>query len=82
MRKVALCFAWVSISEDGAVGTNQNKKVLWDKIIEKFHENCNGGKREGGGLYDRWKTINKACTLWKGSLEKAVVEMASGMSAA
>ena len=42
---VALCFAWVSVIEDGAIGTNQNKKVLWDKIIAKFHENCNGGGR-------------------------------------
>ena len=37
---VALCLAWVSVSEDGAIGTNQNKKVLWDKIVAKFHENC------------------------------------------
>ncbi|XP_070660454.1 uncharacterized protein [Malus domestica] len=72
---VALCLAWVSSSEDGAVGTNQNKRVLWDKIIEKFHENCNDGRRDDGGVYDRWKTINKACTLWKGSLERAVVGM-------
>ncbi|XP_070676340.1 uncharacterized protein [Malus domestica] len=78
---VSLCLAWVSISEDGAVGTNQNKKVLWDKIIAKFQENCNGSGRDGGGVYDRWKTINKACTLWKGSLERAMVGMPSGRSA-
>ncbi|KAM1370863.1 hypothetical protein ACFX2I_041184 [Malus domestica] len=54
---VALCFAWVSVNEDGAVGTNQNRKVLWDKIIAKFQENCNGGGRDGGGVYDQWKTI-------------------------
>ncbi|XP_070667701.1 glutathione S-transferase T2-like [Malus domestica] len=78
---VSLCLAWVSVSEDGALGTNQNKKVLWDKIIVKFQENCNGGGRDGGGVYDRWKTINKACTLWKGSLEGAMVGMPSGRSA-
>ncbi|KAM1943395.1 hypothetical protein ACFX15_011736 [Malus domestica] len=77
---VSLCLAWVSVSEDGAVGTNPNKKVLWDKIIAKFQENCNGGGRDGGGVYDRWKTINKACTLWKGSLERAMVGMPSGRS--
>ena len=42
---VSLCLAWVSISEDGAVGTNQIKKVLWDNIIAKFQENCNCGSR-------------------------------------
>ncbi|XP_070669158.1 uncharacterized protein [Malus domestica] len=78
---VSLCLAWVSVSEDGAVGTNQNKKVLWDKIIAKFQENCNGSGRDCGGVYDRWKTINKACTLWKGSLERAMVGMPSGRSA-
>ena len=44
---VALCLAWVSVSEDDVVGTNQNKKVLWDKIIAKFQENCNGGGTVG-----------------------------------
>nr|XP_028960139.1 uncharacterized protein LOC114825573 [Malus domestica] len=79
---VVLCFAWVSISEDGVVGTNQNKKVLWGKIVDKFNENSNTNQRECGGVYDRWKVINKACTLWKGSLERAVVDMAGGRSAA
>ncbi|KAM2342308.1 hypothetical protein ACFX1X_014719 [Malus domestica] len=78
---VALCLTWVSVSEDGAVGTNLNKKVLRDKIIAKFQENCNGSGRDGGGVYDRWKTINKACTLWQESLKRAVVGMASGRSA-
>ncbi|KAM0975372.1 hypothetical protein ACFX2I_018293 [Malus domestica] len=79
---VALCLARVSINEDGAVGKNQNKKVLWGKIIDKLHENSNVSRREGGGVYDQWKVINKAYTLWKGSLERAVVDMASGRSTA
>ena len=49
------------------------KKVLWDKNIAKFQENYNGGAQDGGGVYDRWKSINKACTLWKGSLERAMI---------
>ena len=62
---IALCLAWISISKDGAISTNQNRKVLWGKIIDKFHENSNAGQREGGGVYDQWNVINnnKACTL-------------------
>ncbi|XP_070663186.1 uncharacterized protein [Malus domestica] len=75
---IALCLAWISVSEDGVVGTNQNRKDLWGKIVDKFHENSNAGRREAGGVYDRWKIINKACTLWKGSLERAMVDMPSG----
>ncbi|XP_070669119.1 uncharacterized protein [Malus domestica] len=67
--------------EDGTVSTNQNKKVLWDKIIAKFQENCNGSGQDGGGVYDRWKTINTACTLWKGSLERVMIGMPNGRSA-
>ena len=78
---IALCLAWISISEDGAIGTNQNRKVLWGKIVDKFHENSNTSRREVGGVYDRWKIINKACTLWKGSLERAMVDMPSGRGA-
>ena len=81
-KYIALCLAWISVSEDGAVGTNQNRKDLWGKIVDKFHENSNAGRREvGGGVYDRWKIINKACTLWKGSLERAMVDMPSGRGA-
>ena len=50
---IALCLTWISISEDGAVDTNQNRKVLWDKIVDKFHENSNAGRMEAGGVYDR-----------------------------
>ena len=38
--------------------------------------------RVSGVVYDRWKTITKVCTLWKGSLESDGVGMASGRSAA
>ena len=71
-----------SFEEDVAVGTNQNKKVLWAKIVDKFNENSKTAEGKlVASVYNRWKTINKACTLWKGSLERAVVDMASGRSA-
>ncbi|KAM1729337.1 hypothetical protein ACFX12_019742 [Malus domestica] len=54
---IALCLAWISVSEDGDVDTNQNRKVLWGKIVDKFHENSNAGRREVGGVYDQWKII-------------------------
>ncbi|XP_050131359.1 uncharacterized protein LOC126607699 [Malus sylvestris] len=75
---IALCLAWISVSEDGVVSTNQNRKVLWGKIVDKFHENSNAGRREVGGVYDQWKIINKACILWNGCLERAMVDMPSG----
>ena len=78
---IALCLAWISISEDGVVGTNQNRKVLWGKIVDKFHENSNVGRKEVGDVYDWWNIINKACTLWKGSLERVMVDMPSGRGA-
>ncbi|XP_070669154.1 uncharacterized protein [Malus domestica] len=80
-KDIALCSAKISVSEDGAVVTNQNRKILWCKIIDKFHENSNTGRREAGGVYDRWKIINKAYTLWKGNLERAMVDMPSGRGA-
>ena len=75
---IALCLAWISVSKDGVVGMNQNRNVLWGKIVDKFNENSNADRREAGDNYDRWKIINKACTLWKGSLERVMVDMPSG----
>ncbi|KAM1286323.1 hypothetical protein ACFX2J_000393 [Malus domestica] len=78
---IVLCLTWIFVSQDGVISTNQNKKVLWGKIIDKFHENSNTGRRETGGVYDQWKIINKACILWKRSLERAMVDMLSGRGA-
>ena len=33
---VALCLAWVSVSQDGAVGTNQNKRFCGIKSLQSF----------------------------------------------
>lgn len=48
---VALCLAWISISEDVAIGTNQNKKELWGNILDKFNSNSNIN-RTYEGVYD------------------------------
>ncbi|KAI5313694.1 hypothetical protein L3X38_042870 [Prunus dulcis] len=35
----ALCKGWVSVSEDGAIGTNQASDTFWKRVYQKFLEN-------------------------------------------
>ncbi|CAL2273422.1 unnamed protein product [Prunus armeniaca] len=35
----ALCKGWVSINEDGAIGTNQASDTFWKRVYQKLLEN-------------------------------------------
>ncbi|XP_021805783.1 uncharacterized protein LOC110749889 [Prunus avium] len=71
----ALCKGWVSISEDGAMGTNQSNDSFWLCVYQKFLENDLGmsgaGVRSLQVIPSRFKIINQQCSLWKTYMTKA-----------
>ncbi|CAL9003886.1 unnamed protein product, partial [Prunus brigantina] len=78
----ALCKGWVSVSEDGAIDTNQASNTFWKCIYQKFLENdpsISGPKRRTYQVIaSRFKTINQQCSLWKAGLTKANMNPQSG----
>ncbi|KAL6272654.1 hypothetical protein ACE6H2_023346 [Prunus campanulata] len=78
----ALCKGWVSVSEDGAIGTNQASDTFWQRVYQKFLENDLGisgsERRTYQAIASRFKTINQQCSLWKACLTKANMNPRSG----
>ena len=77
---VALCIAVVTIGEDGAKGTNQEKKKLWERVGEMYESSKPTGAvvRSGGSCEARWKKISHACMKWRQALNKAAAIHKSG----
>ncbi|CAL8155519.1 unnamed protein product [Prunus armeniaca] len=59
----ALCKGWVSISEDGVIGTNQVSDTFWHHVYQKFMENDPGisgpEQRTYQSIVSQFKTINQ-----------------------
>ncbi|KAI5316623.1 hypothetical protein L3X38_036330 [Prunus dulcis] len=78
----ALCKGWVSISEDGAIGTNQSNDSFWLHVYQIFLENelgMSGARvRSPQAIASRFKIINQQCSLWKACMIKANARHVSG----
>lgn len=69
MEDEALCRAWLEVSQDSIVGTNQRTENLYARIFEKFLEYCtendvpgNPELRAPSGIKSQWHSINsKLC---------------------
>ncbi|CAL9004524.1 unnamed protein product, partial [Prunus brigantina] len=78
----ALCRGWVSVFEDGAIGTNQSNDSFWLRVYQHFLENDLGMSRaevrSPQAIASRFKIINQQCSLWKACLTKANARHVSG----
>ncbi|KAH0987889.1 hypothetical protein GBA52_015066 [Prunus armeniaca] len=78
----ALCRGWVSVSEDGAIGTNQSNDSFWLRVYQIFLENDPGmrgaGVRSPQAIASRFKIINQQCSLWKACITKVNARHVSG----
>ncbi|KAI5322946.1 hypothetical protein L3X38_032018 [Prunus dulcis] len=78
----ALCKGWVSIFEDGAIGTNQSNDSFWLHVYQKFLENDPGMSRAGvrsqQAIASWFKIINQQFSLWKACMTKANARHVSG----
>lgn len=77
---IALCISVVSVGEDGAKGTNQEKKKLWERVFEMYEKSKPTGSvvRSPPSCEARWKKINPACMKWRQALSKAELCHKSG----
>ncbi|CAH9068210.1 unnamed protein product [Cuscuta epithymum] len=74
---VVLCNAWVTISEDGAIGINQPGETFWGRIHEIFSAQSQI-PRTRDAIESRFKIINNQCSQWKGCVRKANATPRSG----
>ena len=69
---IALCEAYIIITEDGSTGNNQDGATFWNRVYNKFLEKSSSEPpRPREGIECRWKVINYECGLWLSSTIKA-----------
>ncbi|CAL2276594.1 unnamed protein product [Prunus armeniaca] len=73
---------WVSVSEDGAIGTNQSNDSFWLRVYQIVLKNNPGmggaGVRSPQAVASRFKIINQQCSFWKACITKANARHVSG----
>ncbi|XP_058828373.1 uncharacterized protein LOC131688218 [Topomyia yanbarensis] len=83
----ALCQAWLHVSQDPIVGTNQKSENLYGTIFDKFieicSENCVSAQpdlRAPSGIKGRWHFINKSVSKFAGCMTQINASQQSGAS--
>jgi hypothetical protein len=79
---VALCYAWMNVSLDASVGTDQSKEKFWARIEDYYYYTMTIPiTRTQGFLGHRWGAILEQCNRWSGCVDKCtpvVLTMKSG----
>lgn len=82
-----LCQAWLEVSQDPVVGTNQRTETLYSRVYEKFVEICTEKtasvvpeQRTASGIKGRWHFINKSVSKFAGFMAQVSARRQSGAS--
>ncbi|CAH9069345.1 unnamed protein product [Cuscuta epithymum] len=75
---IALCKAWVKISEAGAIAFSQGDNCFWGRVHDTFSQNSQTVLRTRDAVESRFKTINRQCCLWKEYMRKATTTSPPG----
>lgn len=83
----SLCRAWLDISQDPVVSTNQKAETLYAKIQQKYAEICRENNvatdpdlRGVKSIKSRWCFINKGASKFAGCLSQIKSRQQSGAS--
>lgn len=79
-EEAILCQAWITITTDGATGTNQSADTMWERISAEYNAQkpATCVERSSDSCKARWKVFSPLCTKWRESLTQAEVDHRSG----
>ncbi|OAV92853.1 hypothetical protein PTTG_27506 [Puccinia triticina 1-1 BBBD Race 1] len=76
-----LCRAWVQVSKDPAVGTNQEGSTFWERISTVYHKAMPHPIRPANSLKKRWsKNVQPAINKFRGCVSQVEQFYQSGAS--
>lgn len=68
---IALCHAWMNVSLDASVGTDQSKEKFWGRIEEYYNTIMEvPSSRTQGSLGHRWGNILEQCNRWSSCIDQ------------
>ncbi|KAH7858964.1 hypothetical protein Vadar_029879 [Vaccinium darrowii] len=77
----ALCKAWLRISEDAVIGTDQPRGKLWERIQDEFNKIMgHETERNTTGLMHRWSTLQSHINKYSGCVRKIERSPTSGFN--
>ncbi|KAM0825521.1 hypothetical protein ACQ4PT_069498 [Festuca glaucescens] len=77
---VALCYAWMNVSLDASVGTDQSKEKFWARIEDYYNNTVTVPiTRTQGSLGHRWGAILEQCNCWSGCVDQVRTNPPSGV---
>lgn len=76
---LALCRAWVAVSEDPVIGTGQQNNRFWERIQETYNLNP-GNDRSIPSLQSHWGPLQKSLSKFAAAIEQVKGFHASGKS--
>jgi hypothetical protein len=77
---VTLCYAWMNVSLDASVATDQSKDRFWARIEEYYNNNVEVPiTRTQGSLGHRWGAILECCNRWSGCVDQVHTNPPSGV---
>ncbi|XP_058223190.1 uncharacterized protein LOC131332895 [Rhododendron vialii] len=76
----AICNAYLCVSQDPIIGTNQPRSKLWDRVAKKYTKFTGGDVRSDASIKSRWQVIQQACNKYRGHLRQIQRQHQSGMT--
>lgn len=86
-ESVALCEAWLTVSENGINGARQKDNMsFWEDVMKEFKANLGANDETFVGAYEmsnvksEWETISTKCTAFAGCLAQIERRNVSGVN--
>lgn len=81
---VALCRAYMTVSEDRETGSSQSRRSLWESVAKEYDEITPDGSivRPAKGLQSRYQSISRAATKFESLYQQVLKLQPSGMNEA
>ena len=83
VEDIALFYAWMNISMDATIGTDQTKTMFWERITDHYNNSVDvRSSRTQGSLGHRWSTIHDQCNRWSDCINQVNHAPPSGVQVA
>lgn len=79
---IAICNAYLCISQDAIVGNSQPQSVFWSRVLEEYTKKTDDSSRTINSIQSRWREIQKLCAKWSGYLKSIEAKNQSGQTEA
>jgi hypothetical protein len=79
---IAICNAYLCISQDSVVGNSQSQSVFWSRVLDEYTNNTKDDARTINSIQTRWRDIQKLCGKWSGYVKSIEAKNQSGQTEA